>query len=275
MLSTVAQQYKKDGYYIANNLLPTTLLQTTFYEMDIILIQQLNRLGYQEKAIGTLEGVHEHMRKLYAKEQSTYLQSIKLWAKLFSIQALIMHENIVSITKELGISLPIFQTTPVVHVMSNDLKITGGYHGVGVHQDWPALQSGLDNITIWFPFMDVDTNNFPLELIPGSHIFGLYPGKPAENIYETNPDFYKKEDFIPMKMRSGDVLFMSNFTLHRSGLQGDDGRLRIACSSRYENASEETFIERSYPTAQKRVIQRELFLQDFPQKAHLDKIFTT
>jgi len=46
MLPTAAGLYKKDAYSIARNLLPTVILQKSFYEMDIILVQQLNRLEY-------------------------------------------------------------------------------------------------------------------------------------------------------------------------------------------------------------------------------------
>ncbi|EKD70630.1 MAG: hypothetical protein ACD_46C00467G0003, partial [uncultured bacterium] len=268
-----AEQYKNNGYYIAHHILPSKALKNTLYEMDIILVQQLNYLGCAEQATDSQKIIHHHMRELYEKNQFVYVQALKLWAKLFSLQALIMNENIVSITNKLGITLPVFQTTPVLHIMANDLKITGGYHGVGVHQDWPALQSGLDTITVWFPFMDVDINNFPVELIPESHTDGLYPGKIAEHIYEVDPKFYEEKNFVPMEVKFGDVLFMSNFTLHRSGLRGDQ-RLRIACSSRYENASEKTFIERAYPSAQKRVIQRELLQPNFPQKIHLDEIYS-
>lgn len=276
MVSMMSQQYKKDGYTIARNLLPLDLLNQVFYDMDIVLLQQLHHLGlgHQEKPSHMLEDVYRHMGLLYANNQSIYMQVLRLWAKLFSMQALVMHPNIVKVTKELGVELPLFQTAPVVHVMANEFKITGGYHGVGVHQDWPALQSGLDTITVWFPFMDVDKNNFPVDLIPGSHTHGLFPGKTSENIYEVEPSCYNESDFVAMEVNHGDVLFMSNFTLHRTSLQGDDGRVRIACSSRYENASEKTFIERSYPSAQKRVIQRELFLPDFPKKAHLDEVYS-
>ena len=169
MLSTAIQDYKADGYYIARNLVPNDLLQTIIYELDIILIQQLNRLGDSEKPSHIIQDVHKHMRMLHAKDQRSYLQSLRLWPKLFSIHALIMHPNILSMVKSLGIDLPIFQTDPVIHVMAADLKISGGYYGVGAHQDWTAIQSGLDTITLWLPFMDVDKNNFPVELIPGSH----------------------------------------------------------------------------------------------------------
>lgn len=272
MLSTVAKHYKEKGFYIARQILPLDALEKTNYEMDVVLVQQLNKLGCAEKASATIDVLHEHMRMLHGLNQNAYLQSIRLWAKLFSMHALIMHPTMVEVAHSLGITLPIFQTTPVVHVMANDLKITGGYHGVGVHQDWPALQSGLDTITVWFPFMDVDKNNYPVEVIPGSHVNGLYPGAAADNIYEVDAASYDEKAFVPMEANLGDVLFFSNFMLHRSCLNGDH-RLRVACSARYENASERTFIERCYPTAQKRVIERQLIDPDFPQPGDVKALF--
>src|SRR3990167_7444164 len=105
MLSTVSQQYKKNGYYIASNVLSQSALQKTLYEMDIVIVQQLNRLGYAASPTDSLESVHEHMRLLHAQDQTSYLQSLKLWAKLFSMQALIMNDHILAITAELGIGL--------------------------------------------------------------------------------------------------------------------------------------------------------------------------
>lgn len=273
MISAAHESYKKDGYYIQKNILSKDALLNILHEFDIMLVQQLNYMGSKEKSSSDIQIVHAHMRKLHQINNPAYLQSLRVWAKLFSLQALIMHDDIVKMIQTIGINLLLFQTTPVVHVIANDLKIIGGYHGVGVHQDWPALQSGLDTITIWFPFMDVDKHNFPVELIPGSHHFGLYPGKPAQNIYEIDSTYYDEADFVPMEMSMGDVLFMSNFTLHRTGMQGDH-RVRIAGSARYENGSEKTFIERMYPSAQKRVIERELFQRNFPEKHHFQKIFT-
>lgn len=272
-MSTTSEFYKINGYCIQKNILPNQLLLNTLHEFDVILVQQLNLLGKQETASSDIKKIHAHMRELHETHITAYLQSIRLWAKLFSLQALIMHENIQSIIQKLAIDLPIFQTTPVIHVMANDLQISGGYHGVGVHQDWPALQGSLDTITVWFPFMNVDKHNFPLELIPGSHHFGLYPGKATQNIYEVDSTHYQEIDFLAIDVNMGDALFMSSFTLHRTGMQGDD-RARIACSARYENAAEKTFIERLYPSAQKRVIERELISPNFPEKDHLKNIYT-
>ncbi len=72
----------------------------------------------------------------------------------------------------------------------------------------------------------------------------------------------------------GDVVFMSSFSIHRSNPRGN-GRLRVATSMRYENASEPHFIDRSYPFAQKCSVLTELITPDFPRRAQVSAIFET
>jgi phytanoyl-CoA hydroxylase len=126
------------------------------------------------------------------------------------------------------------------------------------------LQGSLDTVIVWIPFMDVNMTNFPVEFIPGSHLGGLYSGKILEYLYEIDQNCYNENDFIPGEMGFGDVLFMSSFLLHRTSLGNSTG-LRIAGTIRYENASESTYVERVYPHAQKRFVNREFICPDFPQ----------
>jgi ectoine hydroxylase-related dioxygenase (phytanoyl-CoA dioxygenase family) len=174
--------------------------------------------------------------------------------------------------KEFGIELPVFQTSPVLHIMSNGLRIPGGYAGVGVHQDWPALQGSLDAITIWIPIVDVREDLFPLEIIPGSHLYGLCGGTQKEHSYEVAPSYYDEKAFIRVTAERGDALFFSAFTIHRSGQHGADG-VRLSVSARYENAAEPTFVDRVYPFAQKRSVQREFIVRDFPSREQVVKLY--
>ena len=64
---------------------------------------------------------------------------------------------------------------------------------------------------------------------------------------------------MPAICEVGDVIFMSNFTVHRSSKKGDN-RLRMACSTRYDNANEEAFIERCYPSAYIRSVERKIII---------------
>jgi ectoine hydroxylase-related dioxygenase (phytanoyl-CoA dioxygenase family) len=141
-----------------------------------------------------------------------------------------------------------------------------------VHQDWPTLQGSLDTVTVWMPFVDVDSNLFTMDIIPGSHTKGLFPSTRTENSFEVKPECFDEKDFVPMQTKRGDVVFMSSFAIHRSSLKGDN-RLRVATSWRYENAAEPHFIERSYPFAQKRTVVADLITAGFPSAEQVREIF--
>jgi len=273
-----ASFYKRNGYYIEKSAHVKWLndLSTILSDIDTVILQQLHRLDTTLSLnVSThKETVHKHLNQLLNLDKTAYIASLKLCANLFSVHSLFMSPGIVEMLRSFGIQLPVLQTTPVMHIMANNLKIPNGYYGIGVHQDWPSMQGSLDTVIVWIPLMGVDTNNFPLELIPGSHLGGLYSGKTSELLYETDPEHYNEKNFVPAELAFGDILYMSSFLLHRSTLTGGDG-LRIACSNRYENACEATYINRVYPHAQRRVVNREFIHQNFPESAQVQKIFET
>jgi hypothetical protein len=255
--------YRQEGYFIGKGLLPLAAVDATVCNFNQLIIQQLARLETPCSDKAGSKALFQNMQFLFQKDLPAYFASIRLAAKLFSLQALLMSPGIEKMVRAFGIDLPAFQTTPVLHIMAPSLKVPEGYYGFGVHQDWTALQSSLDTITVWVPFTHVDRNSYPMEVIPRSHLNGLLPGKQTEHIVEVDPRYYDESAFIPLEAEPGDVIFMSNFTVHRSSKQGDE-RLRLSVSTRYENAAEKTFIDRVYPYTQKRTMDRTVLHPGFP-----------
>lgn len=272
LLDAAVAQYKRDGYYIARQIVTPVQIEGVFSDMHKLVGQQLERFGLPVNAGSTAEAVHADLRTLFNHDLKAYLATLTLCAKLVSLYELYLHPNIRTFVKAVSIDLPVFQTAPVMHLMSHALKIPDGYQGFGAHQDWPTLQGGLDTVTLWIPFVDVDSNLFTMDLIPGSHKGGLYPYTRSNHIFEVNPEHYREEDFIPMEAQRGDIVFMSSFTIHRSSLRGDD-RLRVSTSMRYENAAEPHYIARRYPFAQKRSVIPDLITADFPSAEQVLKIY--
>jgi hypothetical protein len=256
-------QYKSDGYLIAKGLLPRAQVLQVQADMRQLVQQQLRLRKLTPSADSGPLAWHGDLQALFHADRSAYIATLTLCAKLTSLWDLYLDRRVRELVSALGIAFPVFQTTPVLHLMSHALKIPNGYHGIGVHQDWPTLQGSLDTITLWIPFVDVDRNLFPLEVIPASHRRGLYPFTRTDHIFEVTQESYDSNNFVPLEARCGDVVFMSSFTLHRSGTQGDD-RLRVATSFRYENAAEREFIARGYPFAQKRSVIPALITSAFP-----------
>lgn len=144
---------------------------------------------------------------------------------------------------------PVFQTAPVLHAMGFDES----FDGTHAHQDWPALQSGLNTLVAWVPLHDVTEDSFPLEVVPGSHLRGLLPATPGAHYSEVDTTGM---EFVPVSVPAGAVLFMSVFLVHRTRTPGT--KKRIALSHRYEDALDPWFRMNGCYSAQSRVIDREI-----------------
>ena len=273
-ISSGVKFYLHQGYWIGKNVLDPENVLAVRNEMHEIFRQQLRYLNLPCMPSGDEDAMHKDMADLLRADKDRYVASLRLCAKLSSVTALYLSPGLVEFAATVGMSLPVFQTTPVFHVMSEDLRIPGGYYGYRPHQDWPALQSGLDTVTMWVPFVRVDESNYTLDVVPGSHLRGLLPGTMQDNAYETDPETYPEEDFVSVNAQPGDVLFMSCFMVHRTSLKGGR-RMRVACSMRYENGTDPTFIAHAYPFVHKRVVQREFLFGDLPTAEQVRSVFGT
>jgi hypothetical protein len=243
---SMLEDYKRDGFVVAEGVV----------EMD-----ELPPLD--SEAV-----MREHLRILHGKSIDAYLKTVRLIGRDVAVMAVFCAPMVRDLVKELGVRHQIMQTSPAVHIMAEDLKIPGGYDGVGAHQDWPAIQSGLDTVVAWFPFFDVGLDNYPVELAPGSHKLGLLPAVAGQHISAVDDTGM---EFVPVPVKRGDMLLFSAFTVHRTRTQGQG--FRIAFSHRYENAAEPTFAARGFPCAQSRVINRELVTPGFPKAEQVREVF--
>ncbi len=265
--------YLENGYVILKSALSETEIKTIHSDIHTIIKQQLQTLGLKVESETNASTIFSDMRKLHSADLNKYLASLKLCAKTISIFQGLMNPNVLNFTKSLGITLPVFQTQPVFHVMAEKLRIQDGYFGVGAHQDWPALQSGLDTVTTWVPLVPVKANSYTLEIIPKSHLLGFCESNETQNIHEIPAEVYKHLDFIKIQMDPGDVLVFSVFLIHKSETPSNSDAFRMAYSMRYENASDLTFISRNYPFSQKRVVDRALAAEDIPKIKDVQKRF--
>jgi ectoine hydroxylase-related dioxygenase (phytanoyl-CoA dioxygenase family) len=250
----VIADYSRDGFYVAKNLLAPTEVTEVVQNLKDTFDDQLNILNLSAPA-----HIADSMKLLYKIHLERYKATVSsLWRKL-SVYNLLHHVKIQDFVKEhfawKDIVIPGGQ---VVLIMSESLKIPGGYFGFAPHQDYPSVQGSLDGFVVWIPLVDIDQNLYPMEIIPGSHTRGILPSFESDTASWTlKPEAFNEQEFVKLECNVGDVIFMSNFTVHRSSTSGDD-RVRLACSTRYDNADEKTFIDRCYPTAYTRGVHRAL-----------------
>jgi len=266
-MDALVETYRRDGFCVVGDILSKDRILEFHDEISQVLMSQLDFLGIE--TADSANSPFALMKKLFQSDRSRYLAALRLISRLYSLQMLLLDENVLRLVRRLGLSLPVMQARPVFHVMSEDLRFEQGYFGFGVHQDWPALQGSLDMVTVWVPLVDVDKDLFPLEVIPGSHMHGLLPGQITQHILEVDPGCYADADFVPVEAKLGDVVIMSAFALHRSGTEGRLNDVRLAASCRYENAMESCFVGHGFPFCQQTVVKRELLFENFPSKQQI------
>ncbi|WAB96731.1 MULTISPECIES: phytanoyl-CoA dioxygenase family protein [Pseudomonas] len=264
--------YREQGYLVAEGIFDPRHLDETLVHFNLAFAQQLDRLALPVADGPAVEALHLNMAVLLGASVPLYLATLRMCSKLYGVYRLMTADRLREAAADLGVVTPLFQTTPVLHLMSKKLVIPGGYQGFDVHQDWTSVQGSLDTITTWIPFMDIDTQLFTMEVMPGSHLLGLLSGDQEQHVLRVDEKHFKEDDFVPVCVGKGGVCLMSNFTIHRSSREGDE-RLRISVSGRYENASEPTFIEREYPFTQHKTMQRGLITEHFPSVEQVRAVY--
>lgn len=253
-MNNILKSYDQNGFYIVKGLIDKSFVDETILTIKKHFDNQLKFLNQEIP-----NDIYDSMKLLHKIDIERYKKTAgSLWRKM-SLYNLLHHKNIQNFVKENfswnNIVIPGGQ---VVHIQADSLKIPNGYFGLDTHQDFPSVQGSLDGFVVWIPLVDIDANRYPLEVIPGSHKNGILPSiENSDSSWEIKAEYYNESDFIPVICEVSDVIFMSNFTVHRSSQKGDD-RLRLACSTRYDNGDEEIFINRCYPSAYKRVVERQL-----------------
>jgi ectoine hydroxylase-related dioxygenase (phytanoyl-CoA dioxygenase family) len=254
MSSPERQAYEQAGYYVAKGLMPVGRVDDCLSDLNAIFNGQL-----QARAIADAGSLFERAHALFCADLAQYKKVLASLWRLHSVGNLFAQPCMTAFLKEVfGFGTVFMPGGQSVHLQSHELKIPDGYFGLEPHQDWPSVQGSLDGLVAWIPLCKVEADSFPLEIVPGSHRRGLrgpHDGNTADKWVVRE---YADSAFVPIDVEPGDVVFFSNFTVHRSGLAGPARHMRIACSSRYDNGSEPTFIERAYPTAYTRGVHRPL-----------------
>jgi ectoine hydroxylase-related dioxygenase (phytanoyl-CoA dioxygenase family) len=266
------KHYNNEGFCVLRNVIFKKKLFAVLYEMDAIFANMLLANNIPPTTFTGDESIYLNMRSLFEKDPQLYLAAARHISKLASLQNLVSCEEILTAAGKFAIQHPSIPSSPVLHISSEKLRIPGGYYGVSPHQDWTSIQGGLGSIVMWIPFMDIHHSRFPLELIPKSHKQGLWKGKIEEHTFSIDPSLYEAKDFVRKELNLGDILVMSVFTVHRTALENCSG-LRIASSTRYENANEPSFVSRGYPCAYKRTVQREFITPNFPSQERVMAMF--
>jgi hypothetical protein len=241
-------------------------------EMGELFALQLRRLGLPVDPGASREAFQANAARLLAVDVETYINTARMTQMVPRAHQVMASEAILDVVRALGLEVPVICTRLSNHIMSEVLRIPGGYHKSPPHQDWRSMQGSLDSIVLWAPTTPVTETSHPLQVVPRSHLLGLL--ETAEHIMTpTVADPRITEDaYVSLPMQPGDVVVFSSFLVHRTGETGD-GNVRIAFSTRYNNAAEPTWLAHGYPTPYKYSYRTDLMVPDFPTIQDLTRIF--
>lgn len=266
-------EYKKNGFYVAKGQIDPQIIRSTLDSLNKSVAAQITACGGAECG----DDIFDNLKTLFRSDLDRYKKLVgALWRKE-AVFALMHNKRIIEfLREEFGWDDLFVPGGQVVHIMAEALRIPNGYFGLVPHQDFPSVQGSLNGAVVWLPLVKVDKDNYPLEVIPRSHLRGLASMVDhGSSTWEVEASWYDESHFVPAEVDVGDVIFMSMFTIHRSSKFGAPDRCRIAVSTRFDDANETSFIKRAYPSAYIRSVRREQYEENFPSIDLIGKTFGT
>jgi phytanoyl-CoA hydroxylase len=209
--------------------------------------------------------------RYFAEDADGFINCGKTCQHLISLHRLSLHDDVVRKLIALGVKKPNICTRPVLYFNSRHLATSEVYYKSPPHQDWRSMQGSLNATVIWVPLVDISHELGALEIIPGSHLWGLLDSH--EDEWYRRIDGLSDEQYHSVEVRAGDALFFSAFLVHRSGNNFTDS-IRWSCHFRYNDLEDPTFVSRKYPNPYTYKPQQELVTTSFPSVEQLKALFS-
>ncbi len=266
-----AADFKEQGFVLLRKFFERAEVEQIRRDAKQIFAKQMLRHGLVASTELTEQEFEEGMYKLFEVDLQTFANCGKHAQHLISLHRLSLDQRITDALHQLGHEFPCVSTRPVMYFNSVRLAKKEVYWKLETHQDWRSMQGSLDSIIVWIPLVDIDKSLGALEVIPGSHKWGLLDADIVDG-YGNLRQSIDETQLTPVKIEAGDALFFSSFLVHRSGTNVT-GSIRWSCHFRYNNLDEDTFIQRGYPHPYIYRPQEELITPNFPTAEQVKKVF--
>ena len=263
--------YRRQGYVLVKSLFAKQEVEAIRAEAKEIFASQMLRCGIIESLQVDERQFEKGMYKLFEADLQAFTNCGKQAQHLISLHQLSLDLRIVDRLYALGLEHPNISTRPVLYFNAERLAKKEVYWRLSLHQDWRSMQGSLDSVVVWLPLIDIDRELGALEVIPGSHKWGLLEADIVDG-YGNLRTPVDESDLTSVEIEAGDALFFSTFLVHRSGTNITDS-IRWSCHFRYNNLSEPTFRERGFPHPYVYGPQEELITPDFPRREQVLEAF--
>lgn len=263
-------RFNRDGFLLLKDVLPKEEITAVLHEAQDVFLRQTDlREWERSERPGPVELV-DLMTRLFNDSLQTFINCGKHANHLISLHRLALDERIVSLVRGVGLTSPSICTRPVLYFNHPRLAKKEVYWRVFPHQDWRSMQGSLDAVVVWLPLVEMNRDLGALEVIRGSHMWGLMAEHMEDGfgrVIPKEPDLFESVECGP-----GDLLLFSSFLVHQSGTNVRD-EIRWSCHFRYNNLDEETFAERGFPHPYVYQPQVELITPGFPNEAAVKALY--
>lgn len=222
------------GYALVDDMVPRNVILNLKDEMEKVF-------GY---VVGKKRASDEDIMNLFETDFDAFYGAAGVCQKLPALWALAADYGITYWVRKFGVEHPVFNTKPLVMFSAKRTAKKDVYWKVPAHQDWPSNLGSRNGMTVWIPLVDVKDELGPLEIVPDSHKRG-----PLDHVLDGVPVIkdYPEDGFVKVPMTVGDGLFFNTLTVHRSGVNRTEDRIRWAMAFRYNDAADADFRVRKYP----------------------------
>lgn len=268
-----SRDFKDNGFLLVKKFFRPEEVEAIRAEAKQVFAVQMLRHGIISSTSLTEEEFEKGMSKLFETDLETFTYCGKHVQHLISLHKLSLDPRIMDALEQLEVEAPCICTRPVVFFNARYLATREVYWRLAWHQDWRTMQGSLDSVVVWVPLLNIDQNLGAMEVIPGSHKWGLLEADIIEGYGKLQQQIDASRR-VSMEVEAGDALFFSSLLVHRSGTNITNS-IRWSCHFRFNNLMEETFIQRGYPQPYLYKPQEALITRDFPKLEQVKKVFVT
>lgn len=269
-MDNLRKLFQGQGFVRLNGFFSRQDIEHVRTDAKWVFLKQMASHGFVGHAEVEEREFERSMTRYFSEDPEGFINCGKTCQHLISLHRLSLREEIVKQLIALGVKKPNVCTRHVLYFNSRHLAKSEVYYKSPPHQDWRSMQGSLNAMVVWVPLADVPRELGALEIIPGSHIWGLQDSR--EDDWYRRIEGLREEQYQSVEINAGDVLFFSAFLVHRSGDNVTDS-IRWSCHFRYNDLEEPTFVSRKYPNPYIYKPQQELVTKDFPSTEELQKVF--
>ncbi len=250
-LEAARERYRRNGYFLARNLVDPTGLERVRQDIRRLIGLQLARAGRPvpdetvdfDAGLATLNAIDRELGGLVyrACRRLASIHQLSVDARLLGLSRALMSTDLVSISSLASVRID----NP-----GEDRYLFAW------HQDYPYIQDSLDGVVFWMPLIDTDARNGALRILPGSHVDGLRKVRIVDSSNQQRngahtvalvdaPDASDAR-IRTMPTRTGEVLVFSTLLLHASGTN-QTRRTRWTVQIRHGNFRDAFALDRGWP----------------------------